>query len=209
MVRHCCLIKSLTSFCFLSNLSFLITKLEIYTMVFSFFTDKPKSTIPLALFSELSSLFRLLVPWWSVMLLGEASSKQLLRWCFIEFVVAPGMHLTETVDFVRLFNRQPSTCFTIESPGISVFFLWGIFNLRSWLIFWFPLLLILCKLIILLPSVFGDSYKLFIVDLCFSYCAFSWCRFGGNRAELILAGTQWFSVSDLMMDVLFRFSCRR
>ena len=45
LVRHCCLIKSLTSFHFSSNLSFLITKLEIYTMVFSFFTDKSKSTI--------------------------------------------------------------------------------------------------------------------------------------------------------------------
>ena len=89
------------------------------------------------------------------------------------------------------------------------FFLWGILDLRFWLIFWFPLLLISCKLIILLPSVFGDSYNLFVVDLCFSSCTFSWCRFGGNTAELILAGTQWFSVSDLMMNVLFRFSFQR
>ena len=63
LVRHCCLIKSLASFRFLSNLSFLITKLEIYTMVFSFFTNKPQSTVSLTIFSELSSLFRLLVPW--------------------------------------------------------------------------------------------------------------------------------------------------
>ena len=77
------------------------------------------------------------------------------------------------------------------------------------MIFWFPLLLISCKLIILLLPVFGESYDLFIEDLRFSPCIFSWCRFGGNRTEIILGGTQCFSVSDLMMDVLFRFSFRR
>ena len=29
----------------------------------------------------------------------------------------------EAVNFVRLFYRQPSTCLTIESPSMSVFFL--------------------------------------------------------------------------------------
>ena len=144
----------------------------------------------------------------SPVLSGEESFRQPLRWCFIAFVVAPAMHLTEIVDFIRLFNRQPSTCFTIESPSISVLFLWGILHLRSWLIFWLTLLLISCKLI-LLSSVFSESHNLFAEDLCFSSCTFSWCRFGGNTTELTLAGTQWFSVSTLMMDVLSRFSFRR
>ena len=30
---------------------------------------------------------------------------------------------TEAVYFIRLFYRQPSICFTIESPSMSVFFL--------------------------------------------------------------------------------------
>ena len=38
------------------------------------------------------------------------------------FVVAPGIDLTETVDLILLFRRQPSICLTIESPTIKVFF---------------------------------------------------------------------------------------
>ena len=38
------------------------------------------------------------------------------------FVVAPGIDLTEAVDLILLFRRQPSMCFTIESPIIKVFF---------------------------------------------------------------------------------------
>ena len=45
------------------------------------------------------------------------------RWCFIAFVVAPEMHFTEAVDFIRGFNRRPSTYFSIESPSTGVFFL--------------------------------------------------------------------------------------
>ena len=138
------------------------------------------------------------------MLSGEKSPRQLLRWCFIAIVFAPGKHLTETVDFIPLFNRQPSTCFTIESRGMSVFFLWGILGHKSWFIFWLNLLLILCKLM-LLSSVFGEPHDLFVEGLCFSSWTFSWCKFGGNATELIFAGTQWFSASDLMMDALVKF----
>ena len=66
--------------------------------------------------------FQFISPVASIMLSGEFS-RQPLTWCFIAFVVAPGMHRTVTVDFIRLLNRQPSTCFTIESPSIGVFFL--------------------------------------------------------------------------------------
>ena len=59
----------------------------------------------------------------------------------------------------------------------------------------------------LLPSVFDDSHDLFGKDL--SSCTFLRCRFCGNSTELVLAGTQWFAVNDLMMDVLARFSFRR
>ena len=38
------------------------------------------------------------------------------------FVVAPGIDLTETVDLILLFRRQPSICFTIESSTIKLFF---------------------------------------------------------------------------------------
>ena len=46
-----------------------------------------------------------------------------LTWYFMAFVVAPGIAHEETVDLIRLFKRQPSTCSTIESPSINVFFL--------------------------------------------------------------------------------------
>ena len=138
LVRHLCLIKSLTSFHFLSNLSFLMTKLEIYTLVFSFFSDNPKLTISLAIFFWIIVSFMVISPVVKYYLSGEESSRQLLRWCFISFLVAPG----KTVDFICLFNHQPSICFTIESPSMSIFSLWGILDLRSWLIFWFTLLLI-------------------------------------------------------------------
>ena len=38
------------------------------------------------------------------------------------FVDAPGIDLTDYVDLILLIRRQPSACFTIESPTIKVFF---------------------------------------------------------------------------------------
>ena len=38
------------------------------------------------------------------------------------FVVVPEIDLTETVDLIILFRRQPSICLTIESPTVKVFF---------------------------------------------------------------------------------------
>ena len=39
------------------------------------------------------------------------------------FVVTLSIDLTEIVYLIRLFKHQPSTCFTIESPSINIFFL--------------------------------------------------------------------------------------
>ena len=87
MVRHGCLIKSLTSFRFYLICDFLQPNLKFIPGSFHFFTDKPKLTISIAIFSELSSLFGLLYPWLIIMLLGEESSRHPLRWCFIAFLL--------------------------------------------------------------------------------------------------------------------------
>ena len=56
---------------------------------------------------------------------AEEPSRQPLRYNFMTFVVTLSIDLTEIVYLIRLFKRQPSTCFTIESPSINIFFLGG------------------------------------------------------------------------------------
>ena len=45
-----------------------------------------------------------------------------LTWCFIPFVVAPGIDFTATGNFILLLILHPLIFFTIESPIMSVFF---------------------------------------------------------------------------------------
>ena len=203
MVRHCCLIKSLTSFLFLSNLSFLITKLEIYTMVFSFFSDKPKSTILLAIFFWIIVTFQFISPVVKYCFIRRRILKTAFKMVFHSICCCPRNASYGDSRFYPFIQSPTLYMFYNQITMYECFFFsWGILDLRSWLIFWFTLFLISCKFKLLSP-VFGESYDVF------SSFTFSWCRFGGNTTELILAGTQWFSVKDLMMIALVRFSFRR
>ena len=42
---------------------------------------------------------------------SDISYRRPFTWCIIPFVEAPGINLTETLDFIPLFKRHPSTCF--------------------------------------------------------------------------------------------------
>ena len=106
------------------------------------------------------------------------------------------------------FAQPPTFCMFYNHQVWMFFSLGGMLDLRFWPMFGFSLLLSSCKLI-LSPFVFGESQDLLVIDIRFQSCTFSWCRSGGNTTELVLAGTQWFSFSNLMMDVLSRFSFRR
>ena len=79
--------------------------------------------ISVAISFVLSLFFRLLVPKWRITVSGELSLKNPLTWCFITFVVAPGIDFTWTVDFILLLSLHPSIFFTIESPVMNALFL--------------------------------------------------------------------------------------
>ena len=51
-----------------------------------------------------------------------------ITWCFIAFVVAPEIELTEKMDYIFRFSLLPSTFLIIESPRIRVFFTTLFFN---------------------------------------------------------------------------------
>ena len=114
--------KLFTLFLLSFNLSFRTVRPVTNTLVFSFLINIAISITSLAI-SYIDSLFlTLLVPKCNMIESGELSSKHPLIWCFVPFVVAPGIDFTATEDFMLLLSLHPSIFFTFESPTISVFF---------------------------------------------------------------------------------------
>ena len=115
--------KLFSFFPLLFNLSFRTDRPDTnITLVCSFLINIATSIMPLAISSADSLFLRLLVPTCNMIESGELSSKKLLIWCFIPFVVAPGIDFTASEDFILLLSLHPSIFFTIECPTFSVFF---------------------------------------------------------------------------------------
>ena len=113
---------TVTSFPFLSYVSFLTVNPETY--FFYFFAETATFIMLLAIFS---TVFTSKIVSNSIVS-EDSSSKHPITLCFIAFVVAPEIEWTETMDFILRFNLQPSTFLISESPRIKVFFTEPFFN---------------------------------------------------------------------------------
>ena len=111
-----------TSFHLLSRLLFLIVSPKMKTLVFSICIVKAKLTMSVASFSKVLPILKLSISWCKITVSRDISSRHPFTWCIIPFVEVPGIDLTETLDFILLFKRQPATCFKMESPTKRVFF---------------------------------------------------------------------------------------
>ena len=152
-------------------------------MVISFFMETAEFTISVAVSSEILSLFRSLVLWWTIMGSGEGSWRQPLRWYFMAFEVAAGIDLTEIVD-----PYSSASLLRVLLLNRHVF--WSLFHgrlldLGFLLFFWFTLFTFLFKVILLIsfwmnrrsyvqiPSYFHDHDHVIYFDLhlMWKYCS--------------------------------------
>ena len=168
-----------------------------------------------AIFSEVLPLFRSFVLWYKMRVSSDISYRRPFTWCIIPFVEAPGINLTETLDFIPLFKRHPSTCFFL---GIFMGFeLFEGFLCRAVLLsFNFFLLLlfaIACKLSsrVCQPE---DLHLLFSVKSIVELCVISRRVLDGSLVfdELCVDkvdGRCWFSVIVFIIWILVKFSFRR
>ena len=166
-----------------------------------------------AIFSEVLPLFRSFVLWYKMRVSSDISYRRPFTWCIIPFVEAPGINLTETLDFIPLFKRHPSTCFFL---GIFMGFeLFEGFLCRAVLLsFNFFLLLlfaIACKLSsrVCQPE---DLHLLFSVKSIVELCVISRRVLDSSLVfdELCVDKVScWFSVIVFIIWILVKFSFLR
>ena len=166
-----------------------------------------------AIFSEVLPLFRSFVLWYKMRVSSDISYRRPFTWCIIPFVEAPVINLTETLDFIPLFKRHPSTCFFL---GIFMGFeLFEGFLCRAVLLsFNFFLLLlfaIACKLSsrVCQPE---DLHLLFSVKSIVELCVISRRVLDSSLVfdELCVDKVScWFSVIVFIIWILVKFSFLR